>query len=180
MDANKVTADTLSRTPNTQRYNANTIFTSENLYKLDELVDMLKYLTINYAEYYVSNSATANGAKGDHAINPSIVTHIFSNSALLVVVPTMNLSIEDKIVPIGGGVSNTLSACNEGGCHGHGVRRRLGQLDSATSKLDRSRWKHPRQHWYGCKVQTSSLPSYDWNSYHFPTPWAQRELASLE
>ena len=74
-DANNVTADTSSHTLNTQRYNANAIFTSEKLDKSDELADTLKYLTINDAEYYVANSATKNDAKGDPASNPKTVTH---------------------------------------------------------------------------------------------------------
>ena len=36
-----------------QRENSNAIFTSENLDKLDELVDAVKNLKINYAKYYV-------------------------------------------------------------------------------------------------------------------------------
>ena len=85
------------------------------------MVDMLKYLTINYAEYYVSNSVTANDAKGDPAINPKTLTHtsdgkenvtdtsnsnfepkILSNRTLPVVFPTMNPRIDDRIAPIGG------------------------------------------------------------------------------
>ena len=38
-DANNVTSDTFSHTPNTQRENANAIFTSEKLNKLDDLED---------------------------------------------------------------------------------------------------------------------------------------------
>ena len=48
-DANNVTTDTFSHISNTQRVNANAIFTSEKLDKLDELADKLKYLTINDA-----------------------------------------------------------------------------------------------------------------------------------
>ena len=66
-DANNVTADTFSHTSNTQRENANTIFTSDKLDKSDELADTLKDLTINDAEYYVANSETANDANGDPA-----------------------------------------------------------------------------------------------------------------
>ena len=41
---------------------------------MDELSDTLNDLIINDAEYYVSNSATANDAKGNPAINPKTVT----------------------------------------------------------------------------------------------------------
>ena len=120
-DAENVTADTFSHTSNTQIDNANAIFTSEKLDKSDELADKLKDLTINDAQYYVSNSATANDAKGDPASDPKTVTHtsdgkgkvmdtingnsqqkILSNRTLPVVVPTMNLRIDNRIVPIVG------------------------------------------------------------------------------
>ena len=74
-DANNITADTFSHMSNTQIDNANAIFTSEKLDKPDELADMLKDLTINDAEYYVSNSVTANDAKWDPASDPKTVTH---------------------------------------------------------------------------------------------------------
>ena len=54
LDANNVTADTFSHTSNSQKDNANAIFTSEKLDKSDELEDALKDLTINNAEYYES------------------------------------------------------------------------------------------------------------------------------
>ena len=46
------------------------IFTIEKLDKSDKLADRLKDLTINKAEYYVSNSATVNDAKGYPASDP--------------------------------------------------------------------------------------------------------------
>ena len=52
MDANNATADNFSHTPNTQRENANAIFTSEKLDKSDELADTLENLTINDTKYY--------------------------------------------------------------------------------------------------------------------------------
>ena len=52
MDANNVAADIFSHTSKTQRENANGIFTSEKLYKLDELENTVKDLTINDAKYY--------------------------------------------------------------------------------------------------------------------------------
>ena len=50
-DANKVTAGTFSHASSAQRENANTLFTSDELDKLVELVESVKNLTINYAEY---------------------------------------------------------------------------------------------------------------------------------
>ena len=70
MDTNNVTADTLIQTSNTQKYNANTIFTSEKLDKSDDLLDTVNNLTINNAEYYESNTAITSGAQGDLACNP--------------------------------------------------------------------------------------------------------------
>ena len=67
MNAQNVIAYTFSSTSNTQKENKNVIFTSEKLKKSDELADTLQYLIINNDEYYVSNSVTANAAKGDHA-----------------------------------------------------------------------------------------------------------------
>ena len=77
---------------------------------------MLEDLTINDAEYYVSNSATFNNAKEDPASDPKTVTHtsdrkgkitdtsnlniqqkILSNQTLPVSVLTINLRIEDRI-----------------------------------------------------------------------------------
>ena len=50
-DSNNVAAYTFSNVSNTQRENANTKITTENLYKSDELVDAVKNSTINNAEY---------------------------------------------------------------------------------------------------------------------------------
>ena len=75
MDANNATADNFSHTPNTQRENANAIFTSGKLDKSDELADTLKYLTINNYKYYVSNSATASDTQDDRTRNSKTVTH---------------------------------------------------------------------------------------------------------
>ena len=52
MDDNNVTVDTFSHMSNTQTENTNTIFTSEKLDKLDDLVKAVNNLTINDAEYY--------------------------------------------------------------------------------------------------------------------------------
>ena len=103
------------------------IYTIEKLDKSDKLAETLKGLTINDSEYYVSNSATTNHAKGDPASDPKIVIHtsdgivnvtntsnrilqhkLFSNRTLPVVVPTMDPRIDDRIAMIGG-ASKTLS-----------------------------------------------------------------------
>ena len=74
-DDNNVTVDTFVHTSNTQRYNANAIFTSEKLDKSDNLLDAVNDFTINDAKYFESNTATASGAQGDLARNPETVTH---------------------------------------------------------------------------------------------------------
>ena len=61
--SHNVIADTFSQTSNTQIENANAILTSEDLNKSDKLVETLEDLTINDAEYYVSDSANANDTK---------------------------------------------------------------------------------------------------------------------
>ena len=77
---------------------------------------MLKYLTINDAEYSVSNSANVNDAKGDPACDPKTVTNtsdrkkikvtdtrnrifqqkFLSNRTLPVVAPTMDPRIDNR------------------------------------------------------------------------------------
>ena len=74
-DANNVTADTFSHKSNTQRENANVIFTGEKLDKLDDLVDAVNNLTINDAKYYESNTATESDTRGNIKCNPETVTH---------------------------------------------------------------------------------------------------------
>ena len=49
-NAKNVTADTFRCASNTQRENANTVFTSDNLNKSDKLVDAAKDFTINNAK----------------------------------------------------------------------------------------------------------------------------------
>ena len=61
--------------PKTKRENAKKIFTSENINKSDELVDTVKNLTINDAEYYESNIATGSDAQGGLTRNPETVNH---------------------------------------------------------------------------------------------------------
>ena len=75
MDTNNVTTGTFSYTSNKQRKNANNIFTIENLDKLDDLEYTVKYLTINDARYYESNTATASDTQGHPTRNPETVTH---------------------------------------------------------------------------------------------------------
>ena len=74
-DAHNVTVDTFSQTSNTQRDSKNIILKSDKLDKLDTMVETLKGLTINNAEYYESDSANANDAKGNPASDPKIATH---------------------------------------------------------------------------------------------------------
>ena len=50
-DTTHITTDTISHASNSQRENANTIFTSEKLDKPNKLVDAVKNLTINNDEY---------------------------------------------------------------------------------------------------------------------------------
>ena len=126
-DANNVTGDTFSHTPNTKIDNKNVIFTSEKLDKSDEIADALKYLTTNNAGYYASNSATASDTQGNLTRNTNTVNHtsnekekfmetrngdfeqnILSNRTLPVVVPTMYPVIDYRIVHIVG-ASQTLS-----------------------------------------------------------------------
>ena len=52
VDINNFSMGAFSHTSNTQRENANTVFTSEKLYKLDKLADAVNDVTITNAEYY--------------------------------------------------------------------------------------------------------------------------------
>ena len=74
-DAGNVTVYTPSHAYNSLRKNANKIFTSEKLDKSDELLDIVKNLTINDAKYYESNTATTSDSKGDRTRNPETITH---------------------------------------------------------------------------------------------------------
>ena len=91
------------------RENANAIFTSEKPDKLDELVKAVNNLTINDAEYYESNTATASDAQGDISRNPGKVTHtsnrtveqkLMSYLTIPVMPPPMNPGIYQGIAPI--------------------------------------------------------------------------------
>ena len=74
-NANNITADTFSHVTSAYRENANTIFTSENIYKYDELVNSVKNLTINDTKYYKSKTATTSDTQGNIKSNPETVTH---------------------------------------------------------------------------------------------------------
>ena len=122
LDAHNVTADNFSQMSNTLRENANAILTSEKLDKSYELAETLKDLTINDAEYYVSDSANTNDAKCNPASNLKTVTQtsdrkkikvtytsngilqqkILSNRTLLIFTTTMDTRIEDMISTCGG------------------------------------------------------------------------------
>ena len=120
-NANNGTVDKSSHTTNTQRENANSIFTSEKLDKSNELADTLNDLTINESKYYASNSVTASDAQGNLTRDPKKVTdtrngkekvtdtsngnfeqELLSNWILPFVVPKMNSRIDNMISPIGG------------------------------------------------------------------------------
>ena len=72
--ANNVAAGTFRNTCNTKIENANTILISENLDKLDNLVDAVKNLTINDAKYYESKRATVIDTQVYLTRNQEIVT----------------------------------------------------------------------------------------------------------
>ena len=85
---------------------------------MDHTSDVLKYLTINGAKYYESNSGTVSGSQGDPTRKSKTVTHtrngkeknkdtsnrnidfFLSKQTLSVVVLTLKPGIEPKIVPI--------------------------------------------------------------------------------
>ena len=75
LDANNINVDTFSHMSNTKRQNTDAIFTGEKLDKPDDLADELKYLTINGAGYYISNSVSANDIHGNLTRNLKTVTH---------------------------------------------------------------------------------------------------------
>ena len=96
--------------------------TSEKLDKLDELEETLKDFIINDAEYYVSDSANVNDAKGNPASDLKTFTYtsdgkkinitdisnaifqqaLLSNRTLPIVTTTMDPSINDRIVTCDG------------------------------------------------------------------------------
>ena len=88
--------DTIIHTSNTQRDNANAIFTNEKLAKSDEMADTIKDFTINDAKYYESNSGTASDTQGDFTSNPETVTHTSSKNET--VTHTSNGNFEQKII----------------------------------------------------------------------------------
>ena len=66
-------------------------------------------MTINDFEYYESNIVNASDAQGDLTRNPETFTHtsnvnfgqkLLSNRIIPVVVPTMNVRINQRIAPI--------------------------------------------------------------------------------
>ena len=108
-DVSNVTADTFIHVSNTKINNANAIFTSKNIDKSDELVDAIKDLTINDAEYYESNTETANDAQGDLTCNQETVTHtrnvkfeqkLLSYRTIPVLTSLMKPGIDQMIEPI--------------------------------------------------------------------------------
>ena len=95
-DAKNVTSDTFSNTSNTQRQNANTIFTSENLDKSDKRSDAVNNLTINDAGFYESNTAISSGAQGDPTRDSKTFTHTINRNEK--VADTSNGDFEKKNV----------------------------------------------------------------------------------
>ena len=77
-DANNVTVVNFNHMSNTQRENANAIFTSEKLDKLDKLEEKLKDLIINNDKYYASKYATASDLQ-DNLTHDSKTVTINSN-----------------------------------------------------------------------------------------------------
>ena len=73
-DSNNITAAEFSHVSISQRKNADVIFTSEKLHKLDNLVDAINNLTINNAGYELKKS-TASDAQGNLMSNQDTVTH---------------------------------------------------------------------------------------------------------
>ena len=90
--------DTFRHTPNTQKDNANAIFTSEKLDKSDELIDAVNNLKINDAEYYQSNKVTASDAQGDITHNLETITHTKNGNET--VTHTRNDNSEQKLLSI--------------------------------------------------------------------------------
>ena len=124
--------------------NANIIFKSEKLDISDELVDAVKYLTINDAGHCESNIVTESDVPGNltrntetvthtingnetvtHTINGNCIQKLLSNRTIPVVVSTTNLLIYHRIAPISG-TTNTRDACDKGSRCERGVRRHMG------------------------------------------------------
>ena len=74
MEDNNLTADAFSHASSSQRENLNTVFTSDKLEKLDNLVDAINNLTMNDAGYEL-NKATASDAQGNLTNSSDAVTH---------------------------------------------------------------------------------------------------------
>ena len=55
--------------------------------KPNELVDAVKNLTINYAKYYESNTATASDAQGNLTHNPKTVTYTSNGNFEIIELP---------------------------------------------------------------------------------------------
>ena len=79
-DDNNVTADTFSHASSAHIENANMIFTSEKIDKLDKLVGTVKNLKINNAEHYESNTEITSASQGNLTRNPETVTHTINGN----------------------------------------------------------------------------------------------------
>ena len=109
METNNISVDTFRHASSSQRENANTIFTSEKLDKLDKLVDTIKNMRINNAIYYESDTPTTSNIQGNHTRNLKTVTHtrkgIFekkklSYQTILILPHTKNPGIDQVIAVI--------------------------------------------------------------------------------
>ena len=94
MNTNNSNANIFSHTSKTKKENANTIYISEKVDKLDELVEAVNILTINDAKYYESNTATASDAQGGIVRNPETVAHNSNRNET--VTHTSNRNFEPK------------------------------------------------------------------------------------
>ena len=74
------------------------IFTSENLYKSDELVEAINNLTINDALYEL-NKATTSNSQGNLTSNTDIVIHTSNGSDI--VTHTSNIILGKKLLRCG-------------------------------------------------------------------------------
>ena len=84
-------------TTNTQGDNENNILTGERLNNLDMLAQKLEWLKIKDSEYYESESAIENDAKGDPERDLKLATHT-SGEGKRKVTNTSNVNLEHKLL----------------------------------------------------------------------------------
>ena len=93
-----VTSDAFSHASSSLRENTDVIFTSDNLDKLNELVEAINNLKINNAGYELK-IATTSDAKGDITSNPYTVTHTINDPDT--VNHTSNRILDEKLLSSG-------------------------------------------------------------------------------